>query len=100
MNEKLIEKKLREGVKRLGGQAIKFVSPGRAGVLDRLIVMPGGIAGFAETKTTGKKLTELQQAFWGEMTALGVKCWLIDDELSLQKFFSEVQSAHIPGSRH
>ena len=42
MAEKDIERFLVNGVKKLGGVAYKFVSPGNAGVPDRLIVMPGG----------------------------------------------------------
>lgn len=42
MREKEIEEKFREAVKRAGGKAYKFVSPGNDGVPDRLVVMPGG----------------------------------------------------------
>ena len=42
--EKVIERKLRDGVKKLGGgaQCLKFESPGTSGVPDRLILLPGG----------------------------------------------------------
>ncbi len=42
MLEKMIEQKLRNEVKALGGRAYKFVSPGNDGVPDRLVVLPGG----------------------------------------------------------
>ena len=61
MNEKLIERKLREGVKALGGLALKFSSPYHRGVPDRIVLMPGGRMYFVELKTTGKKPTLLQQ---------------------------------------
>ena len=44
MNEKQIENKLVLAVKKLGGIAPKFVSPGFAGMPDRLILLPDGIS--------------------------------------------------------
>ena len=55
MNEKQIEQAFVRAVKNSGGLALKFVSPGYDGVPDRLILMPGGIACFAELKAPGKK---------------------------------------------
>lgn len=40
MLENELEKKFRERIKDLGGKAYKFVSPGTAGVPDRLVVLP------------------------------------------------------------
>lgn len=40
MTEKTVEKSLCDLVKRLGGIAYKFVSPGRRGVPDRLCLLP------------------------------------------------------------
>ena len=48
MLEKEIERKLTEAVKRIGGKAYKFISPGNDGVPDRLIVMPEGRIIFVE----------------------------------------------------
>ena len=42
MLEKEVERYLREQVKkRLGGMALKFVSPGLSGVPDRVVLLPG-----------------------------------------------------------
>ena len=38
--ERDVEKLLRLGVRALGGRAFKFVSPGRRGVPDRVVVLP------------------------------------------------------------
>lgn len=54
MQEKDIEKKLRIGIKRIGGLCLKWVSPGYTGVPDRMILLPGGIIRFAELKAPGK----------------------------------------------
>ncbi len=58
--EKDIEKFLVSLVENAGGRAYKFTSPGNAGVPDRLILLPGGICAFAETKAPGEKMRPLQ----------------------------------------
>lgn len=40
--ERLIERRLVEGVQALGGVAYKWVCPGHAGVPDRIVLLPGG----------------------------------------------------------
>ena len=60
MTERYIEKKLVEGVKRLGGKAYKFVSPGNVGVPDRIVIWPDGEVQFVELKTVNGKTTKLQ----------------------------------------
>ena len=57
MLEKDVEAHLVEGVKRLGGAAYKFTSPGRRNVPDRVCVLPGGILFFVELKAPGEKPT-------------------------------------------
>lgn len=46
-SEKETEKYLRDEIKKMGGAAYKFVSPGNAGVPDRLVCLPGGKIGRA-----------------------------------------------------
>jgi hypothetical protein len=55
MRESLVEKRLVRGVLALGGRADKFVSPGRRGVPDRLVMLPGGILFFVECKAPNRK---------------------------------------------
>lgn len=55
ISEKQLERKFREAVRRAGGRAYKFISPGNAGVPDRLVVLPGGRTGFVELKRKGGK---------------------------------------------
>lgn len=61
MLEKEIEKKLVDGIRRLGGRAYKWVSPGSNGVPDRIIVMPGGRILFVELKTSTGVVSKLQK---------------------------------------
>lgn len=48
-------------IRKLGGIAYKFVSPGNDGVPDRLLLMPGGKAIFVEMKTQTGKLRSRQK---------------------------------------
>lgn len=59
--EREIEKKLVDGIKRLGGCAYKWVSPGRDGVPDRIVVLPGGIIWFAELKADDGRVSPRQE---------------------------------------
>ena len=71
MREKEIEKFLVNGVRKMGGVAFKFVSPGNAGVPDRLVVMPGGKIYFAELKTDKGTPTILQCRQMDRLFSLG-----------------------------
>lgn len=71
MDEKLIERKLVKLARQSGGLALKFTSPGFDGVPDRLLLFPGGIAAFAEIKTTGKKPRPLQMSRKRQLEKLG-----------------------------
>lgn len=93
MNEKLIEKKLREGVKTLGGLALKFSSPYHRGIPDRLVLMPGGKTYFVELKSTGKKPTMLQKKALSELRELGFDARVIDSQESLNDFLYDIQTA-------
>ncbi len=61
MREKVIEAYLRDEVKKMGGRAYKFVSPGNDGVPDRLVLLPDKKIVFVETKAPGKTSTTLQK---------------------------------------
>lgn len=78
MREKIIESKLAAEVRRRGGLAPKFVSPGLDGVPDRLILLPGGKAAFAELKAPGKTLRPLQTVRKRQLEALGFRLYVID----------------------
>ena len=64
--EKDIEQKLRKMVESHGGLCLKWVCPGWSGVPDRIILLPGALVIFAETKRPkGGKLSKLQEK-WAE----------------------------------
>jgi hypothetical protein len=70
MRERDIEAYLRDRVKALGGIAYKFVSPGHAGVADRIVCMPGGVVWFVEVKAPSGRMTPLQKFFAQRMAEL------------------------------
>ena len=90
MNEKLLEKKLREGVKKLGGVALKFGTEYHTGMPDRIVLMPGGQASFVETKSTGKKPTALQSKCLEALTVFGFKAVVIDSQEGLDEFLNDL----------
>ena len=90
MNEKLLEKKLREEVKKLGGIALKFGTVYHTGMPDRVILMPGGNTSFVELKTTGKKPTTLQRKSLEMLNGLGFEAVVIDSQDSLNTFLNNL----------
>ena len=61
MLEKDIEKILVNEVKKLGGRAYKWVSPGNDGVPDRIVILPGLRPVFVELKTEKGRLSAIQR---------------------------------------
>lgn len=86
MNEKLIEKKLREGVKKLKGEALKFFCMSFTGMPDRIVLMPGGRFWFVELKSTGKKPTPRQAVVHDWLRRLGFQVYVIDTQELLDGF--------------
>lgn len=87
MNEKLIEKKLREEIKNRGGIALKFSSAVFTGCPDRIVLMPSARIWFVELKTTGKKPNQRQKLVMAFLQKLGFEALVIDSEETLQAFF-------------
>lgn len=86
MNEKLIERKLREEVRRRGGLALKFASPYHRGMPDRVVLMSGGRVAFAEIKTTGMRPTPLQEVAIKKLRQLGFVAVVVDSQKGLDEF--------------
>ena len=91
MREKDIEKSLKDEVKKRGGIAPKWVSPGMAGVPDRLILLPKGKIAFAETKAPGEKPRQLQKAVMRKLGRLGFKVYVIDGTESIEGVLDEIE---------
>jgi hypothetical protein len=89
MLEKDIEHYFKHQLERYGAKVWKFVSPGRRGVPDRLILLPGGRVRFAELKAPGKKPRPLQEAVFRSMKALGHEVPVIDSKADVDALIDQ-----------
>ena len=88
MLEKDIEKRLRLGVKALGGKAYKFNSPGNNGVPDRVVLIQGKCY-FVELKRLVQDLSPGQRAVKRDFKKLGFEVYKLDTIDDVDKFLEE-----------
>ena len=87
MLEKDIEKILVGEVKKLGGRAYKWVSPGNDGVPDRIVVLPNRPPIFVELKSETGRLSALQQVQIKRLRELGQAVFVVKGIDGLSQFF-------------
>lgn len=92
MLEKSVEQYLTRRIKEMGGRAYKFVSPGNAGVPDRLVCMPGGNVSFVELKAPGEKPRPLQIAAQMQLRMLGFTVETFDSTEQVDDFCEKLKS--------
>lgn len=92
MLEKHIEQKLIHATRKRGGLCLKFISPGYAGVPDRLAILPGGHTAFIELKAPGEKPRPLQQHRHSQLRQLGIKVYIIDHPAQIESTLNEIQA--------
>ena len=90
MLEREVEKKLVDGVRRMGGRAYKFVSPGNDGVPDRIVVLPDTAPMFVELKTESGKLSSLQKAQITRLEKLGQNVRVLYGANDVENFLEEM----------
>lgn len=90
MLEREVEKKLVDGVRRMGGRAYKFVSPGNDGVPDRIVVLPDTAPMFVELKTESGKLSSLQKVQITRLEKLGQNVVVLYGAKDVENFLGEV----------
>jgi hypothetical protein len=91
MNEKYIEKKLVEAVRKEGGLAPKFVSPGFDGVPDRLVLLPSAHIAFVELKAPGKLMRPLQVRRKKQLESIGFKVYCVDEVSQIGGVIDEIR---------
>lgn len=99
MLESALERKLKSEISRLGGWAVKFISPGLAGVPDRLLLLPGGTCIFVELKAPGKKLRPLQVKRKKQLEVLGFQVEVVDSIERIQEVCHEIRTTHLSNIR-
>lgn len=93
MRERNIEAYLRDEVRKAGGWAPKWTSPGSNGVPDRIVFMPGGRAVYVELKAPGKKPTNLQMYQQERLRALGQDVRVIDSREAVDALIEELTTS-------
>jgi len=91
MRESTLEKLFVKEVKKRGGLALKFVSPGMSGVSDRIVLMKNGRMAFVELKAPGKKMRPLQIKRKGQLESLGFKVYCIDNKEQIGGVIDEIE---------
>lgn len=91
MLESVIERKLFKAVRDHGGMAYKFVSPGTAGLPDRLVLFPGRRIAFIELKAPGQKPRPLQLRRHEQLQQLGFPVHIIDHPDQIPGVINEIQ---------
>ena len=73
-----------------GGVAYKWVSPGRAGVADRIVLLPGGVVWFVELKTATGRLSPWQKVFAADMRRMGMNYIVIRSKGEVDELLQRV----------
>lgn len=90
MRERDIEKKLVHEIRRMGGEAYKWTSPGNDGVPDRIVMLPGGKLIFVELKADDGTLRPVQRVQIGRIRKLGQEVHVVRGMDGLEEFLKEV----------
>lgn len=91
--ERDIEKYLVKQVKKHGGIAYKFTSPGNAGVPDRLVLFPRGVVAFVELKAPGGKTSAIQDRQIARIKKLDFNVYILDSYWGVDSFITEILDA-------
>ncbi len=86
--ERDVERHLVRRVKEAGGLALKWISPGMAGVPDRICVMPGGRIVLVELKRPGGALRPVQVRVIGILQRLGAEVVVLNSKEQIDAVFT------------
>lgn len=94
MSEARVEKYLVDRVEARGGRAFKWVSPGTAGVMDRLVLLPvpqehrdivNRYIKLIEVKDKNRRASPLQNRIAGWIAALGFEVRVVDSKQQIDE---------------
>ncbi|WP_342767380.1 VRR-NUC domain-containing protein [Ammoniphilus oxalaticus] len=80
-----------------GAQALKFTSPGTAGMPDRIVLIPGGKIIFVELKKPKQKLRPLQQKRKRDLEKMGFQVEVVDSIERIEEVCREIRAAQLSG---
>ena len=89
--ENRVERRLIDGVKALGGITFKFISPGRAGVPDRVVILPGGTVHFVELKARGGRASALQQRVLAKLRRMDVTALVLTGIDEVERYLDNLR---------
>lgn len=89
MREKDIEKILVAEIKKLGGRAYKWLSPGNDGVPDRIVILPGLPPVFVELKSDTGKVSMLQEVQIRRLQDLGQRVKVLKGLTAVRDFLED-----------
>jgi hypothetical protein len=90
MKEKVLERKLVDAVKAMGGIAPKYISPNFYGMPDRLVLIPVGRLAFVEVKRNGEHPRPLQEARHRMLRRLGFKVFVLDSPEQIKQILEDI----------
>lgn len=88
IDERDVERYLIKECERRGWLCWKFVSPGRRGVPDRIVIRPGAVA-FVEVKRKGGRVSPLQLRRIEELTRRGVAARVVEAKGEIDEMIRE-----------
>lgn len=92
VDERDVEKWLRIQIEKMGGLFLKWVSPGNAGVPDRIAVLPFGRVYFVELKKDGETSKPLQRYQQGRLEHIGCTVREVVGMKGARKFMEELEN--------
>lgn len=88
----MLEARLRNEVKKLGGKAVKFTSVSETGLPDRIVLMPGGRSYFVELKSGIRgTVSPLQSLQIRQLKYMGFDARVISTREALDEFLTIVK---------
>jgi hypothetical protein len=90
MREAAVEGYLLACVAALDGMCLKLSAMGAVGWPDRLVLLPGGVAGFLELKRPGKAPTAMQMHRLDRLRALGYEADYADTHAKVRAFLDRL----------
>lgn len=95
MRESKLEHILVEEIRKEGGKAYKWTSPGNDGVPDRIVFFPGGEVYFIELKTAAGRVSAKQRIQIRTLNGLGQDAMIVKGIGGLIDFFRKIGRGYV-----